>query len=95
MGEVFHDAAGNNSTDARRKKGLSESWTKNTRLYMLHGKEDVFVPLSRSEALAAALERYRARGQGFATLEWSVLDDLRHSFVERVWPCVRKIWSAF
>lgn len=75
----------------QEKNGLSGSWAKKTRLYMLHGKEDVFVPLSRSEALAGALERYRARGQGFTTLEWLVLDDLRHSLVEPVWPYVRKI----
>ncbi|KAF7956192.1 hypothetical protein EAE96_005112 [Botrytis aclada] len=70
---------------------LSESWAKKTRLYMLHGKEDVFVPLSRSGALAAALESYRARGQGFTTLECLALDGLRHSLVEPVWPYIRRI----
>ncbi|ATZ50590.1 hypothetical protein BCIN_06g00870 [Botrytis cinerea B05.10] len=75
----------------REKNGLSESWAKKTRLYMLHGREDVFVPLSRSKALATVLDQYRARGQGFATLEWVVLDGLRHSLVEPVWPNVRQI----
>ncbi|TEY82422.1 hypothetical protein BOTCAL_0029g00090 [Botryotinia calthae] len=75
----------------QERNGLSESWAKKTRLYMLHGMEDVFVPLSRSKALAAVLDQYRARGQGFATLEWVVLDGLRHSLVEHVWPNVRQI----
>ncbi|KAJ8060745.1 hypothetical protein OCU04_011049 [Sclerotinia nivalis] len=79
----------------QEKNGLSEGWAKNTVLYMLHGKEDVFVPLSRAQALVTALESYRARGQGFTTLEWAVVDELRHSLVEPVWPYIRRILERF
>ncbi|RAL58939.1 hypothetical protein DID88_009230 [Monilinia fructigena] len=48
--------------------GLFDGWAKKTQLYMLHGKNDKLVPLSRSRAPMDALEVYRARGQGFAAL---------------------------
>lgn len=79
----------------QEQNGLSESWAKKTRLYMLHGKEDAFVPLSRSQAFVNALESYRARGQGFATLEWEAVDGIRHALVEPVWPYIRRILENF
>ncbi|KAI9642568.1 hypothetical protein NHQ30_009373 [Ciborinia camelliae] len=79
----------------RNRLSESDGWAKDTRLYMLHGKEDAFVPLSRSQALVTALESYRVRGRGFATLEWMAVDGLRHSLVEPVWPYVRRILKRF
>ncbi|QSZ32437.1 hypothetical protein DSL72_002011 [Monilinia vaccinii-corymbosi] len=79
----------------QENNGLSHRWAKKTRLYMLHGKDDIFVPLSRSRALADALEVYRSRGQGFATLQWEIVDGARHSLVEPVWPHVRRILEGF
>ncbi|ESZ92490.1 hypothetical protein SBOR_7153 [Sclerotinia borealis F-4128] len=86
-----------NIAQMQEKNGLPvfDGWVKETQLYMLHGKEDVFVPLSRSRALMAALESYRIRGQGFTALEWAAVDSLRHSLVEPVWPYVRRILERF
>lgn len=75
--------------------GLSDGWAKKTQLYMLHGKNDKLVPLSRSRALMDALEVYRARNQGFATLQWAIVDGAPHSLIEPVWPHVRHFLETF
>ncbi|KAB8298574.1 hypothetical protein EYC80_000753 [Monilinia laxa] len=75
--------------------GLFDGWAKKTQLYMLHGKNDKLVPLSRSRALMDALEVYRARGQGFATIQWAIVDGAPHSLIEPVWPYVRRILEDF
>ncbi|PQE22939.1 acyl- thioesterase 1 protein [Rutstroemia sp. NJR-2017a BBW] len=75
----------------QERRGLRDGWAKETRLFMLHGKEDVFVPVSRAEALAGALERYRVRGHGFAGLEVRILEGLRHTLEDGVWSPVREI----
>ncbi|KAM3084127.1 acyl-protein thioesterase [Clarireedia jacksonii] len=78
----------------QKMQGLNDGWAKETKLFMLHGKEDVLVPVTIAQALASALEKYRVRGQGFASLDFRILNGLRHTWEDRVWPPMREILES-
>jgi predicted esterase len=75
----------------QREHGMEGRWSKDTTLFMLHGKQDVFVPLEIFQAWRDQLQGFRDRGQGIARLEWKLIDGVRHALISLVWPHVREI----
>jgi predicted esterase len=75
----------------QREHGMEGRWSKDTALFMLHGKNDVFVPLEIAQAWRDQLEGFRDRGQGIARMEWKLIDGVSHALIDRVWPDVREI----
>ena len=73
---------------------LHGSWAKETRLFMLHGRDDVFVPIEISQSWLKLLEEECERGEGFRSIDWKLIDDVRHSLSGRVWPYVREILES-
>lgn len=58
---------------------------------MLHGQEDVFMPLAVFLEWRRRLDGFKEHGQGIASLEWELLDGMRHAISERLWPSIRGI----
>lgn len=75
----------------QREHGTEGRWSKDTTLFMLHGKNDVFVPVEIPLAWRDQIQSFRDRGQGVASIEWKLLDDVQHALISRVWPHVREI----
>lgn len=75
----------------QRENGLEGRWAKELRLFLLHGKDDVFVPLEVFRAWRTLLESFKDRGQGIAYLEWQIVDGMKHSLVAALWPPVQNI----
>lgn len=75
----------------QRENGLAGRWSKSTRYFMLHGQEDIFMPLAVFHELRRRLEGFKESGQGIARLEWEVLEGMSHSMSERLWPNIRRI----
>lgn len=73
------------------ENGLVGRWCKQTKLYMLHGAQDVFMPLPLFHELRRRLEGFRDSGQGIASLEWELLEGMRHPISELLWSKVRQI----
>jgi len=73
----------------QQQHGLEGRWSRDTTLFILHGKDDVFVPLEIAQAWRTQLQGFRERGQGIASIEWTLVDDVLHALVSRVWPHVR------
>jgi predicted esterase len=89
--------AGFNPTDLQtvrrmqREHGMQGKWSRDTILFMLHGKNDTFVPVEIAQAWREQLQTFRERDQGIARIEWKLLDDVRHSLTSKVWPHIREI----
>ena len=75
----------------QRKQGLEDRWSKETTLFLLLGRNDVFVTLEIAEAWRDQLQEFRDRGQGIARLEWKLIDDAQHAISDRIWPHVREV----
>jgi predicted esterase len=74
----------------QRENGLAGRWSKETSYFMLHGQDDVFMPLAVFHEWRRRLKGCKERGQGIANLEWELLE-MRHSISERLWPSIRRI----
>lgn len=70
---------------------LKGRWSKNTKFFMLHGKEDVYVQREIFEIWRARLEGFQERGNGIADMESRLIDATRHAISIHVWPDVRDI----
>jgi predicted esterase len=75
----------------QEENGLVERWSKETKLFMLHGERDTFVPLVIFKAWLARLEIFRDHGQGIASIEWRLMEGTRHSISAALWPYVREM----
>jgi len=75
----------------QRENGLIQPWSKETRLYVLHGKKDFFVPMEVFRVWIARLEEFKERGHGIATVESIIVDGMGHALRDVLWPHVREI----
>jgi len=75
----------------QKENGLVGRWSKGTKLFMLHGQLDVFMPLPIFHKLRRRLEGFRDHGQGITSLEWELLEGMPHPISEPLWPIVRQI----
>jgi predicted esterase len=73
------------------ENGLIDGWSKETKLFMLHGAQDAFVPFVVFQEWLKRIEGFRDRGRGIASLEWRLIDGMRHSMSAILWPYVREI----
>jgi len=76
------------------ENGLIEGWSKETKLFILHGERDTFVPFVIFKEWLMRLERFRDRGQGVASIEWRLIGGARHSISAGLWPYIRDILEA-
>lgn len=75
----------------QRENGLEGPWSKETTFFMLHGKDDVFVPLPIFHEWRSRLEDFQSAGQGIAKMEWKLVDGMRHTLITVLWPHIRRI----
>jgi hypothetical protein len=64
-------------------------WSKETTLFMLHGQNDVFVPLEQFVCWKRHLGGFQDLGQGIGSIEWKLIDGVRHALTDPVWSHVR------
>jgi predicted esterase len=75
----------------QQENGLFGPWSKETYFFMLHGRNDVFIPLEIFFEWRKRIEGFRDRGQGIANVEWKLVDGMKHAMATGVWPHVREI----
>jgi predicted esterase len=75
----------------QQKNGLFGPWSKETRFFMLHGRGDVFVPSEIFFEWRKRIEGFRDREQGIASVEWMLVDGMKHAVAAVLWPHVRHI----
>jgi predicted esterase len=75
----------------QREKGLEGRWSKETTLFLMLGRNDIFVTLEIAQAWRDQLQGLCDRGQGIATLEWKLIDEAQHAVSDHIWPHVRGV----
>lgn len=70
---------------------LQGNWARGVRLFLLQGKQDVFVPLARFFALVDALKESYGHAMGVGSVETRVIEGLRHRPSALLWPHVVEI----
>lgn len=70
---------------------FEERKEQSTRLFLLQGEDDVFVPIEVSRAWLRQLEKLRENGRGVESMEWRLVEGANHSLTEPVWKHVRDI----
>jgi len=75
----------------QKEQGLVERWSKNTKMFLLHGAQDAFVSDRLYRAWKKQLEGFAAKGQGIASIEGRVVEGVRHSIRDTVWIPTREI----
>jgi predicted esterase len=75
----------------QQENGLFGPWSKYTRFFMLHGRNDVFIPLEIFFEWRKRIEGFRDRGQGIANVEWKLVDGMKHAMAAGLWPHIREI----
>jgi predicted esterase len=74
----------------QRENGLEGPWSKETKLLMLQGRKDVFIPSSVFWYWMARLQGFSDRGQGIASIEGKFVDEMGHLITADLWPHVRE-----
>ena len=74
----------------QRDNDLVGSWTRGTRLHMLQGAKDVFVPVEISRSWFKQLQKFEREGKGIGKIDWKLLDGVEHFLISPVWPHVRE-----
>lgn len=75
----------------QQENGLEGRWAKELKFFLLHGKNDIFVPPEVFRGWRILLEGFKDCGQGIAYLEWQIVDGMKHSLIATLWPHVRNI----
>ncbi|KAL2068725.1 hypothetical protein VTL71DRAFT_15063 [Oculimacula yallundae] len=78
----------------QKENGLEGRWSKETRLFLLHGAKDAHIPVEIYYAWRTRLEGFMEQGQGIARIEGIVIEEMDHWPIDQVWPDTRKILQA-